>query len=109
VSEPYFPRDEGHRLGFSQTLLNWLASRAASTSASGGGSGGLTQADLDALETELRAYALELAEEAFAKAVAADYVPLTITEIAAALDTALLTEDGDYLLTEDGDRILLET
>jgi hypothetical protein len=111
MSDAYFPRDEAGRLGWSQVLQNWIASRATSTTSggSGGGSTGITQADLDALEAELRAYSLTLLQEAIAYAAAMDMVPPTLSEIRAAVDYYLLTEGGDTLFDESGDGLLVES
>jgi lysophospholipase L1-like esterase len=108
MSDAYFPRDEAGRLGWSQVLQNWIASRGV-TSTSSGGSTGITQADLDALEAELRAYSLTLLQEAIAYAAAMDMVPPTLSEIRAAVDYYLLTEGGDTLFDESGDGLLLES
>lgn len=109
MSDAYFPRDEGHRLGFSRVLLDYLASRAARTSTSSGGSSGITQAELDAAVAELEALIATTLQEAIAYAAAMDMVPPTLSEIRAAVDYYLLTEGGDTLFDESGDGLLLES
>ena len=108
MSDAYFPRDEANRLGWSQVLQNWIASRSVSTATSGG-SAGVTQADLDALEAELRAYSLTLLQEAIAYAAAMDMVPPTLSEIRAAVDYFILTEGSDTVFDESGDGLQIES
>lgn len=109
MSDAYLPRDEAVRLGMSQVLINYLATRAPNTSTSSGGSSGITQAQLDAAVAELETLIAETAETMLAYAAAMDAVPPTLAEIRAAVDYYLLTEGGDTLFDESGDGLLIES
>lgn len=105
----FYPRGEFARVGLNKVALDFLDHVSALLNDR------LTIATHD---TDLTALAAAIAPLQAAVALAllqAEQVELKIPaqmsreEVLAITDTALLTEDGDYLLTEAGDRILLET
>lgn len=71
---------------------------------------GIDRGAIDQLELALRSISSTSTANAgdiLAQAAAMDFVPLTLAEIASALDDAWLTAGGDYYLTTGGDKYLI--
>jgi hypothetical protein len=72
---------------------------------------GVSRAAVDNLELALRSIRSESSvnvDDILAMAAAMDFVPLTLAEIASALDNNWLTAAGDDYLTTGGDKYLIE-